>query len=754
MKRSLPKPSRPQLADSRLVEAGWAMVTPVAHWCERHPRLRVLAAIGVFLAAVVGIVIFGIFLHYDRIAAKYDVSKVAVMPAESTIYDVRGEVIGYLHGDGRAIVPISEVSDHFQKALIAREDKRFFRHDGVDKIGALRAGLRNTKDGEVVQGASTLTMQLARNTFGMQAQTYQRKFVEMALARRVEDQFSKEKILELYVNRIFFGSGLNGIEQAARGYFNKPASQLTLPEAAMIAGIIRAPNRFSPFRHYESALREMRDTLDRMEAEDFISEAQAEAAKEFRPTVMPQSHARVVIQGNRIGRTGQASYLIEAIKQKVDEIMTEDQKDTGGVEVYTTFDLALQDAAEAAVVRQLNHVESQPGYEHPTFASYIAGHEGADRFPAPDYLQAAVSVIDNSSGAVRVIVGGRNIAHSEFNRATQAHRQVGSILKPLVYATAFETGLFPGTFIDDGPIRNEEIAWDNSGWDPKNADGKYLGMQPVSFGLVKSRNTMSVRIGERAGISAVREMMDHAGIAKKQELEMSPQIYIGNLGATLNSLVSAYSVFSNEGWRHEPYFIERIESRDGAVIFDRPTDRGYRVLSPAATWLTSNMMQSALKPGGTGALVRELGFSAPAGGKTGTTNDFHDAWFLGYTSKLTAGVWVGLDQPQTIIRGGYGGKIALPIWTEIMRAAGEKGYVFDELPVSDEIIEQELCRHSGHLADESCRKLGCAYREFIPHPMIPRHICDFHGDGSDPAKHSAHSGKPRFIGKLKGILDR
>ena len=754
MKSAAPK--RPQLADSRLAKAGWAIVTPVALWCEKHPWLRLVAGIGAFLLAILGIVLFGIFLHFDRLASAYDLRQIAVMPEESTVYDVRGEVIGYLHGDGRTVVPLSKVSPYFQKALLAREDKRFYKHGGVDMIGAMRAGLRNTKDGEVVQGASTLTMQLARNTFGMEEKTIRRKVIEMALARKMDAAFTKEEILELYVNRIFFGTGLNGIEQAAQGYFGKSAATLDLPESAMIAGIIRAPNRFSPYRHYDAALEEMRDTLDRMVAEKAITKDEAKVAKDAQPKVQPQSRARSVVVGGRAGRVNQDSYVLGAIVQQVDDLMTDEQRDEGGVDIYTTFDLTLQRVAEQAVERELFRVESTPGYSHPTYASFMARYSGAETIPEPTYLQAAVSVIDNGSGAVRALVGGRDFNHSEFNRATQSRRQVGSILKPLVYATAFETGLFPGMLINDGPIMQDEIQWDASGWDPKNSDGRSLGLQEVSFGLVKSRNTISVRVGERAGIEAVTTMMDHAGIAKKGDLAPSPQIYIGNLGASLNSMVSAYSVFSNEGWRHEPYFIDRIERSTGEVVYDRTENPGYRVLSPGSTWLTSAILQKALQPGGTGAEVRKLGFSAAAGGKTGTTNDFHDAWFMGYTNKLSAGVWVGLDQPQTIINGGYGGKLALPIWAEIMNEAAANGYVFDELPQSDEIIETKLCRYSGHLADESCHRLGCAYSEKVPHPMLPRRICNMH-DGINRLPDSNELSlrdEPGFMDKLKGMLSQ
>ncbi|MCB1079140.1 MAG: hypothetical protein KDM64_15075, partial [Verrucomicrobiae bacterium] len=294
-----------------------------------------------------------------------------------------------------------------------------------------------------------------------------------------------------------------------------------------------------------------------------------------------------------------------------------------------------------------------------------------------------------------------------------------------VYATAFETGLFPGSYISDDPIRPGEIRWDRTRWSPENADHQHRGLLPAAQGLIESRNTMSVRVGERAGIETVLAMIEHAGLAKQETVEPSPQIYIGNLGATVMNLVSAYTSFPNDGYRFEPYFIDRVETRDREVIYE-PKTGGYRVVSPGSAWLMRQLLSEALEPGGTGASVRKLGFKAPAGGKTGTTNDYRDAWFMGYTSRLTAGVWVGLDQPEKIVDRGYGGRLALPIWTDIMKSAEDLGYAFGELPKAEDLIDVELCRYSGKLAGDACRRLGGAYRERIPQPMIPRGICEDH----------------------------
>lgn len=741
----LPKSPKRKLAPS----GPWSLLGPLSRWGSRHPWLQAVLAILSFVLGVGIVAGFALFLHYDRKAAKFDLRQVARMPQESTVFDIQGREIGFLHGDGRTVVPLDQVSPSFLQALVAREDSRFYGHGGFDAWGVARAALRNLKDRQAVQGASTLTMQLARNTFDLREKSVQRKLLEMALARRIEQAFTKEEILHLYVNRIFFGTGLNGIEQAARGYFGKPAVEMGLAESAMVAGIIRAPNRFSPYRHYEEALEEMRDTLDRMVIEGLLDEPRAELAKQERPRVLPQEEGyRWANRDRRHSRIDHDSYLAELVRQEVDRLLSEEERNTGGFEIYTTFDLELQAAAEAAVEKRLADLERQRGYPHPTLASFPSRlAENPTR--KPDYLQAAVSVIDNRTGAVRALVGGRDYRHSKFNRATQARRQLGSVFKPLVYATAFETGLFPGSYLSDDPLRKGEVRWTSSHWSPDNADGQFLGLQPVSRGLIESRNTMSVRVGERAGIDAVLAMIEHAGLADRDAVEPTPQIYIGNLGATLNDLVSAYSAFPNDGYRYQPFFVERIETREHEILYEPPGD-GYRVVSAGAAWQVREIMQQALEPGGTGASVRKLGFKAPAGGKTGTTNNYRDAWFLGYTSRLTGGVWVGMDRPEKIVDQGYGGRLSLPIWTDIMLAAEELGYRFEELPKADDLREIELCRYSGKLAGETCRHLDGAYLEIVPEPMIPKTVCEDHTRLHRQSGEGAGQESPGFFDRVRG----
>jgi len=704
--------------------------TLLQHLWPRSWWARSLAGLAVFVAIIGGTITLGIYVRYKRTAESYDLRQVGRMPQESVVFDTYGTPFTRLHGDGRVIVELENISPFFIDALVAREDTRFYEHSGVDLFGVARAVVRNAREGGFAQGASTLTMQLARISFDMREKTLHRKLVEALLARRIEQQYTKEQIIFLYANRVFLGSGLYGIEAAARAHFGKPASDLSLGESAMLAGVIRAPNRFSPFRHYDAALSERDTVLNRMLELDMISAEQAQTAKKEKIPVLSQDEISPsdlrpmgVTEIDRKHRN--ESYISEAVRREIEHLLTDDQQQVGGLDIYTTFDLELQQAAEQAVENRLHSIENTPDYPHPVRAA----HRG-DR---TDYLQAAVTVVDNGLGAVRAMVGGRSFEESHYNRATQAHRQAGSIFKPLIYAIAFESGLFPGTLISDQPIQPGEIPWDTTGWNPRNSDGTYGGWTRAEEGLIRSRNTMTVRVGETAGIKAVSEMARYAGIAdgNTEGTFSSPQIYIGNLGASLMSLTSAYSAFANEGFRADPYFIERIQDRLGNVLYQREPE-GYRVVSPGATWLTSQVLQKVMEPGGTGQSVIDLGVNFPVAGKTGTTNDYHDAWFVGYSSSLSCGVWVGLDQPERIVDRGYGGRIALPIWADIMRASETLRYPTMPLPVADDVMTIELCQASGLLASSECRAHGDAYQERAPHAMIPRQTCDHRGTNSQP----------------------
>jgi penicillin-binding protein 1A len=330
-------------------------------------------------------------------------------------------------------------------------------------------------------------------------------------------------------------------------------------------------------------------------------------------------------------------------------------------------------------------------------------------------------VIDNRNGSIRAIVGGRDFSESPFNRAREAHRQIGSTFKPFEYAAAFQRGLLPGTLVDDGPITRGEIEGAEN-WHPENSDGVFHGPLPAEQGLIQSRNTMSIRVGQRAGLSNVLSFANSVGFTK---VPAQPAVYLGAFESTLAEVTAAYTVFPNFGTRRQPYIIERIDDSSGETIYRAP-HVAQQVADPAVCWVTNATLMKVMDKGGTGASVKSEGFTKPCAGKTGTTNDYVDAWFVGYTTSLTCGVWVGLDQPKTIISKGYGAALALPVWADVM-AAATKG---DRYPAKDfggpEPMRTMLCSVSGELATGGCEAVGTAYTDDLPPSLVPRNPCHLH----------------------------
>ena len=464
-------------------------------------------------------------------------------------------------------------------------------------------------------------------------------------------------------------------------------------------------------KHYEDALRERDAVLERMVIEGFASDEEAAQARSEKLKVYFVDPARE-----------QENYALDAVRRDLDFFLEESEVEDGGFEIHTTIDLRIQAAAQASLESRLVELENTSGFRHITKAAFEKEFRSGEP-TSTKYVQGAIVVLDNETGAILAVIGGRDFEHNKYNRALLAHRQIGSAFKPFVYATAFENGFMPGSLIDDSAIVPGEIPGSVSNWSPRNSDGNYTGLQPIEWGLVKSRNTMSVRLGASVGIDRVIEK------ARALELDSnpdrSPQIYIGNLGATLKALTSAYSIFPNGGVKRRPYTINRIEKIGGGVLRATPVVE-IPVLSAGAAWMTSAILQKVIDKG-TAARARSMGLKVPAGGKTGTTNSYTDAWFVGYTSRLTAGVWVGLDKPGTIIDRGYGSRLALPVWVDIMKAAESLGYPAGSLDPTIPFTKIELCRVNGQLATESCRLHKAAYVQELPFVQIPRYPCTFHG---------------------------
>ncbi len=668
------------------------------------------------LLALYALVPLSVF-YYAR-ARNFDMAKVEEMPERSVVLDRRGRELGRIHGEKRDIIDFSQIDQDFIYAILAREDERFFKHHGIDWIGFGRATLRNVSDRQFKEGASTLTMQLARNSYNLYApwlsfsdtlQEIDRKFLEMAVSYRIESNYSKEEILEHYVNRIFWGHTIRGIEEAARTYYEKSASDLSLSEAALLAGIVRGPNAFSPFKDLSDALRERNSTLDRMVVADFISADEAEAAKAEEIEVRPEWR-----------RVLHDSWAMDAVRRELERILEEEDIEFGGLQITTTIDSLVQKRAEDALNSHLRSIERRRGYPHQTRAAW---QELPEPRPVPKYLQGSVVVIENLTGAVVATVGGRDPDESKFNRATQAKRQVGSTFKPFVYLSAFDAGLRPDMLISDNPLNPGEVKGAGR-WSPSNSDGEFNGFQSASYGLIRSRNTMSVRVGNYAGIDKVAELAEDVGF--KQPLGRDPTSYLGTIEASPEEVASAYTIFPNGGQRFPPRIISEIRDRNGEVQYSNPRI-SYQACGHGAAWTTSKILGEVIDRG-TGASVRRLGFSKPCGGKTGTTNDYKDAWFAGFTSSLTCAVWVGFDQPKKTIDRGYGSVLALPVWTEVMKTADRLGYQSEGLRSQLSFTEVRLCRVSGKRATEGCEAAGEAYTDSVPRDLLPARnaVCTDH----------------------------
>ncbi len=680
---------------------------------------------------------FAVFLFYGAWAQTFDMKKVGEMPERNTVYDVDGKIYSRLAGANRLKVSLNEVSPLFIAAVLAREDSRFYEHKGIDWRGILRALVRDILSGSAKEGASSITQQLARNSLTLGGRTISRKLLEAMVALRIERQFTKQQILELYVNRIYFGNGCYGVETASQSYFGKSAAQLNLPEAALLAGLIRGPNRFSPLKNPEGAAEQRNVVLDRLVALKKLSPAQAEEAKRAKISTHPKRLPFI-----------QENYAMDAVQRDLNPLLTQDQIDNGGLSIYTTLDPAVQNATQQALETQLTKIEHQSNFHHPLKASYQLPESGEGDSSMP-YLEGAVVVIDNASGGIRALVGGRDYAQSKFNRAlAPANRQVGSAFKPFVYTIAFTHGLLPGAAISDGPIQSGEI--DGAGnWSPANSDGRYGGILPCSYGLIHSRNTMSVRVGQFAGLDSVQKVVNTLGLA--QNVPHGPAIYIGSFETDLKDLTAAYSVFPNAGVRKQAYIIERIDDQQHKPIY-RAAHISVPALDPSAAWMASELMEDVLTRG-TAASARSLGFKLPAAGKTGTTNDYKDAWFLGYTNTLTCGVWVGFDQPTTIIPRGYGAALALPVWTQVMNKAAEH-YPAEPLQPTMPIQHAMVCSISNQLATTGCQAAGSAYEIDLPAGKVPAVACQVHGGEQWPFAQQQLQGLPQKAATFPGRFFR
>ena len=606
---------------------------------------------GIKLAIVLILLWLVITLFFYAWSLTFDLRTISDMPQRSAVYDKNGKFYSRLAGENRVIVPFDKISNDFVNALLAREDTRFYYHHGIDPIGIARAVVRNFVAGGFREGASTITQQLARNSFPLGGKNLIRKMIEAALAYRIETELSKEEILEAYMNRIYFGSGYYGVETASQAYFGKPASLMNLPDSAMLAGIIRSPNRFSPFTNLKKAVAQRNAVLTRMRKLDFITEKQMVAAITSTARIAPKRPA-----------SPQENWAMDSILRELELVIDRDQFDNGGLRIYTTIDGPLQSVAEESLKRRLQQIESLPAFPHKPMKSYSA--KDLEDVNAMPYLEGAAIAIDRDGGGIRAIAGGRDYDRSKFNRALLGKRQIGSSVKPFVYAKAFENGLGRSDLVNDSRLHPGELPAAYGRYDPSNSDSTYRGELPAGEGLVLSRNTMSVRVGLWAGLDSVRDSIIRCGLS--QDPPRYPSLCLGAFESNLKDLTASYTVFANRGVKLQPYLIERIADPDGRIIY-RATRGKLEIIEPEAARVTASLMQEVLTRG-TGAKARQFGLRHQAAGKTGTTDEYQDAWFIGFDDQLVCGAWVGFDHPRKIMQGGTGGELALPIWVDIMEA--------------------------------------------------------------------------------------
>lgn len=598
-------------------------------WWRRLVALGLLAATALLLVA----------FSYAWRAQRFDLADLGRMAQRAEVRDRHGELIGRLPGDNRLPVEYARIDPRLVRSILAREDSRFLDHHGIDYLGLARSILRNLRERRLIQGGSTLTMQLAKNTWPRSGRgrlaELDRKLLEFALALRIENALDKQAIFRHYANRIYLGDGCHGVEAAARNYFGKPAAELNWTEAAALAGLIRAPSELNPRTDPAANAREREQVFERLLDEGWIDRAQADQSRARALTIEPVQTSSSLAN----------PWLLEQVRRELVVLFDERQR-LDIAEVRTTFDLELQRRAEQALARHLRRIERSDDFRaiHP------------DR---PE-LQGAIALVGSRRGEIRVLVGGRDPDEPGFHRAVQMRRPLASTFKPVVYAAAFAAGLDPAAAISDAPLAEDGNPV--LGWDPENADGANLGSVAARDGLILSRNTVTIRVGRRAGAAAIADLAARLGFEPPPESETA---WLGTGEGSPLQLASAYTAFAAQGRRRPAWSLEEVRDRQGRTLF-AAREGEQAVLAPVVATAVDECLHEITRRG-TARWLSGQDFDQRAAGKTGTSNDFHDSWFVGYTRDLCGCVWIGFDQPDTIVPDGFGSVLALPLWAEVMR---------------------------------------------------------------------------------------
>ncbi len=720
--------------------------------------------IGIFfflciLMAMAGI--SGLYVYFASGLPKISSLKDYHPPIITTVYDQESRKIGEFCKQRRIVIKLKEMPKALINAFIAAEDARFYEHEGIDWHSIIRAFFKNLEAGQIVQGGSTITQQVAKSFFLTSERSYSRKIKEAILAYRIDKRLSKEQILFLYLNQIYLGHGAYGIEAAAESYFGKPARDMSIAECAMLAGLPQAPSRYSPFKNRELAKQRQIYVLNRMHEEGMISHRVMNEAVDKKLDI----HSRANLYMEKV------PYYTEHVRQLLIEYYGREKVYTDGLKVYTAVNVDVQEKARKAIQKGLSELDKRQGYRGPinhlsheeieSFSREIQkkiserplhpgriikgvvievddaakivmiriGNERGllnlsdmrwarqpdptklytmDRVKKPGSVldvgdvvlvrikegkedsdtwavaleqipkvQAALICLETETGRIRAMIGGRDFSESQFNRALQSRRQPGSAFKPIIYAAALDKGYTPATIVFDSPIVFKDTGQDFT-WKPKNYDERFHGPTLFRTGLIKSRNIITVKILRNIGIDYVIDYARRLGITSHMDRDLS--LALGSSGMSLLEIVRAYSVFANQGMLIEPSFITRIEDRDGNVMYDREPEKS-RVIEKSTAYIITHLLEEVVQSG-TGWRVKAL--NRPVAGKTGTTNNLYDTWFVGYTPRCVTGVWVGFDHEQSLGKKETGSRAASPIWLNFMKAilSGKSEKIF---PVPEDV---------------------------------------------------------------------
>ncbi|MFA4909966.1 MAG: PBP1A family penicillin-binding protein [Desulfobacteria bacterium] len=606
----------------------------------------------------------------------------------SKFYSDEGELIGEFYLEKRIIVPITRIPRIVINAFISAEDSDFYKHKGISPVSIIRAFLKNILAGRIVQGGSTITQQVTKYFLLSSEKSFSRKIKEAILAYRVENELSKENILFLYLNQIYLGHGAYGVESAAQNYFGKHVEDLNLSEAAMLAGLPRAPSKYSPFVNSKGAKERQAYVLKRMLKEGYITDKQFKQALTTPLSFNTEENKQIL----------KAPYFTEHIRRYIEGKYGSDALYKEGLLVYTSLNLEMQNAAQVSLESGLMDLERRHKYQ---------GHRQSSG------LQGALMCMDPDTGYVRAMVGGKDFKKSKFNRAIQAKRQGGSAFKPIIYAAALDKGYTPATILVDSPISYDNLIGGEP-WQPKNFDGEFRG--PITFreALAKSINVVTVKILEDLGIDYAARYASILGITSPLNMDLT--MALGSSSVSLLELTRAYAVFAAQGRRVEPIFVTKVIDQNG-VVLEENKPQAEEVISPQTAYIMTNLLKGVVQ-NGTGSRAQALG--RPCAGKTGTTNNYVDAWFIGYTPEIVTGVWVGFDEGnQPLGENETGSQAALPIWVQFMKEALKHKEVLD-FPVPEGIVFVNIDSKTGLPATpNSTRIIPESFKEDSNEETIP-----------------------------------